>query len=127
MINKSVVKVDSNDFLFSVVQLKPFKSEYSAQVTSITIVVDENNIHLYDGDGTLLSQFDLSESARGKPLQIIKPPNAGDLLFGVLFEKEAVFYRIRLEEIKDKGAKRPQIKEEWTRLFEDFQNSFSGL
>ena len=89
MINKSVVKVDSNDFLFSVVQLKPFKSEYSAQVTSITIVVDENNIHLYDGDGTLLSQFDLSESARGKPLQIIKPPNAGDLLFGVLFENES--------------------------------------
>ena len=120
MINKSVVKVDSNDFLFSVVQLKPFKSEYSAQVTSITIVVDENNIDLYDGDGTLLSQFGLNETARGKPLQIIKPPNAGDLLFGVLFEKEAVFYRIRLEEIKDKGAKRPQIKEEWTRLFEDF-------
>ena len=50
------------------VQLRPFKSENSAQVTSLTVVVDESNIRLFDGDGSLLSDFDLAESGRGKPL-----------------------------------------------------------
>ena len=108
------------------VQLRPFKSENSAQVTSLTIVADETNIRLFDGDGSLLSEFDLTESGRGKPLKIIRPPNAGDLLFGLLFENEAAFFRIRLEETKKKDIKRPQIKEEWTRLFSEFKISFSG-
>ena len=82
---------------------------------------------LYDGDGSILTQFDLTESARGRPLQVIKPPNAGDLLFGILYEQEAVFYRIRLEEIREKAAKRVVVKEEWTRQFSEYRTPFMGI
>ena len=81
-----MVNVNSTQFVYAVVQSRPFKSEHSAQVSSITIIADESGINLYDGDGSILTQFDLTESGRGQPLQIIKPPNAGDLLFGLLFE-----------------------------------------
>ena len=99
LIGKSVVRVDDADFRYTVIQVRPFKSETSTLVSSLTIVAEKSRILLYDSDGTELAKHDLNATDAGKPVTILKPPSVGDMILGVVYDNEVILFRIRMEEL----------------------------
>ena len=55
LIGKSVVKVEDADFRYTAIQVRPFRSEAQAMVTTLTIVAETSRILLYDSDGSELT------------------------------------------------------------------------
>ena len=126
LIGKSVVKVEDADFKYAVVQVRPFKSETAATVSSLTIVAETTRVLLYDSDGTELARFDQNSTAAGKPLRVLKAPAVGDMMFGVVYENAASLYRIKAEEGAAQGPRRLKVAEEWSRAYSELPTSFTG-
>ena len=65
-------------------------------------------------------------TAAGKPLHILKSPSVGDMMFGVVYENQAVLFRLKAEEVSPQGPRRLKLAEEWARAYSELATSFTG-
>lgn len=105
--------------VFSIIAVRPFKSQFGTIVTHLTIVINRENLNVFDGEGNRIGGSDLvNEDIEDVPIEIHKILISSDLVFMVVSSKSLQSYRVRTESVKDTSAKAINITREWVRTLD---------
>ena len=89
-------------------------------MTHLTIVINRENINVFDGEGNRIGGSDLvNEDIEDVPIEIHKILISSDLVFMVVSSKSLQSYRVRTESAKDTSAKAINITREWVRTLDN--------
>lgn len=105
--------------VFSIIAVRPFKSQFGTIVTHLTIVINRENLNVFDGEGNRIGGSDLvNEDIEDVPIEIHKIIISSDLVFMVVSSKSLQSYRVRTELVKDTSSKAINITREWVRTLD---------